>query len=101
MRAKEERIIQAFFDNAKRRLEADILLRNAPTGIHLGYGVNDDVAKLIATFRNEVVGPEHPYHASWSDFRAWALSNGLKATWMHQHDTGGVNAWVLVGVTTQ
>lgn len=99
--AKEERSIQAFFDTAKRRLEADIFSGSASKGVQLGYGENDSVAKLIATFRNEVVSPEHRYHAFWLDFKAWAIRNGLTATWTHQWDTGATNTWVLVGVTAR
>jgi hypothetical protein len=104
---KNFRIVEGFFKEAReyftRSIQAGapvkkLYLQVGGARFSIGVNCHDAVADVLGIYQRTYQGPQSlsdplRYSSLWQEFRQWAMSEGLEATWHDCYDGGGVDNW--------
>jgi hypothetical protein len=98
------KLVEEFFNTAKVFFSQGILERLPTKDLHLVVGTKDigksyhwKVYDALALYQSQetprVTKKTHAFYPLWSDFEAWASTNGLQPVWRYCHDGCGMYSW--------
>ena len=107
--------VERFFDKAKRLFEEAILTQAAPSALQLqvgnggrystppATGTHAEIFQYIEGYNTtdhlpRAFGPTGKYVSLWADFQAWAVQQGLQASFKSQEDGFGECSWWVLSV---
>lgn len=100
--------VEAFFEGAKRHIEAALGNGREPAPYQLGQsGRNMQHHDAYLAMKGYDSTPlqtrldsgKYMYCVLWNEFKAWAQANQLKAELAYQYDGGGVHGWYELAIS--